>query len=121
MDFGILTSPPYISPSRIIDYYDGLEKRIYDKGVFNIGIFSSYFSKELLPYVLADIFLNKDNSKLDELIEIQKKQVLDKLSSLTPEDYKLKFLTRNPGTQLSGSFNPIMSDYKDWYGDYLRV
>lgn len=121
MDLDILTSPPYISASRIIDYYDSLSNRIYNKSTFNIGIFASYFSIDLLPHILTDIFLNNtESSKLNELIELQKTHILNKLASLTPLDYSLKFLTKNPGTQLSGSFNPIISNPEDWYGSYLQ-
>lgn len=120
MNLDILTSPPYISSSRIIDFYDNLAKRIYNRSTFNIAIFVSYFSTDLLPHVLTDIFLNRTGaSKLDELIEVQKSQVLSKLALLTPNDYGLKFLTKKPGTQLSGSFNPIVSNMEDWYGSYL--
>jgi hypothetical protein len=119
-NFDILASLPYISASRIIDFYDTLAQRIYNKCTFNIKIFSSYFSIEVLPQVLSDIFLNKNtSSKLDDLIQIQKNSVLSKLKSLTPADYSLKFITKNPGSQLTGSFNPIVSNIKDWYGKYL--
>lgn len=122
MNFDILTSPPYISSSRIIDYYDNLAKRIYNESTFNIKIFSSYFSIDLLPHILTDIFLNKiGTSKLDELIEFQKNEVLNKLNSLTPDNYTLKFITKNPGTQLTSSFNPIISNIEDWYGKYLII
>ena len=120
MDKDILTSPPFISISGIIDYYNVLEKRIYDKGEFSIKTFSSYFSVDLLPKILSDIFLNKgDMTELRQLIEVQKNVVVNRLRSLKSEDYQIRFLTRNPGTQLSGSFNPIVSDYRDWYGEYL--
>jgi hypothetical protein len=53
---------------------------------------------------------------LDKLISDQKLS-LDK-KPIKVE--KINLLKTNPGTQVSGSFNPIIKDVKDWYGEYYN-
>jgi len=119
MNYDILKDPPYITRSRIIDFYDSLKKRIYDKSNFNAKIFCTYLSSDLLPLIVNKLFIDKDNSYLDELIQQQKLEILDRYDGLIKIDHsKLSWITKNPGTQLTSSFNPIISNEVDWYGYY---
>ncbi len=115
----IIDAQPYISSSRIIDYYDKLSKKIYDGCNFDVKIFMSYFSHEVLPNITESLFLKKDYTSLDKLITEQKELVLERLEEKSDADYEqLQWMTQNPGTQLLGSFNPLISNPKDWYGKY---
>ena len=120
----ILTDPPYITAGRIIDYYDTLAKKIYHKSTFNVKTFKEYFSEELLPKVIEQLFIEKNVKYLNDLIESQKNQVLETLedtcepvNGVNPV-VNLTWITKSPGSQLIGSFNPVVSNPKDWYGSY---
>lgn len=115
----ILDVRPYISESRIIDYYDNLLNRIYNKQEFNIKLFSFYLSEELLPSILTQIFIDKKPNVVADLLDEQKEEIINKLHNIPANT--IEWITKNPGSQLTGSFNPIVSDVKDWYGDYVLV
>ena len=68
----IINAKPYITPSRITDYYDSLESRIFDGRHLDIKVFSSYFSVDILPEVIQRLFVDKDCRALRALIEEQK-------------------------------------------------
>ncbi len=119
MNQDILVDPPYITSSRIIDFYDSIEKRIYNKSKFNAKIVTTYFSNELLPNILTEIFVKKNYKYLKEIIQQQKQLILKRFHKMNNLDHsKINWVTKNPGTQLTGSFNPIIADEKDWYGKY---
>uniref|UniRef100_A0A6G6ACP8 Ankyrin repeat-containing protein n=1 Tax=Borely moumouvirus TaxID=2712067 RepID=A0A6G6ACP8_9VIRU len=56
------------------------------------------------------------NEYFDELIEKQKKFSFKKLDKLLSQEHNIDWITDNPGTQLTSSFNPIIKDEIDWYG-----
>ena len=119
MNYDILYDPPYITVSRIIDFYDMIEKRIYNKSKFDAKIFNTYFSDDLLPQIVNQLFIEKNYKYLGEIIQKQKQLILDRFDKMSQLDHsKLHWIIKNPGTQLTGSFNPIIGDAKDWYGNY---
>lgn len=119
MNYDVLHDPPYITSSRIINFYDKIEKRIYDKSGFNAKIFSAYFSDELVAEIVNELFVKKNYKYLGEIIQKQKQVILDRFNKIkTLDQSKISWVTKNPGTQLTSSFNPIIADAKDWYGVY---
>ena len=61
----------------------------------------------------------KDRALTDELITKQVKVVEDLMRQLENHDKHIPFVTENPGTQLTSSFNPIMEDPQKWYENYF--
>ena len=120
MNLDILNEAPYISTRRIIDYYDNLLEKIHKENI-TIKVFKTYFSKELLVDILDDIFIKKDYEDVTKLIRVQRNKILEKYQQLACENFELKWLITNPDTQkqLTSSFNPIISDPVDWYGQYF--
>lgn len=117
MNMDILKEPPYISRSRIIDFFDELESKICSHSTLNMGLFSKYFSEDLLVQLSQHLFIKKDRSFLKKIIEQKKEDILSKFDKIASKDHtKLSWITKNPTTQLTSSFNPILSDSKDWYG-----
>lgn len=115
----ILTNPPYITRSRIIDFYDSLHKKIYDRCNFDLQAFTSYFDLSTVTEAVNEIVVKKNLSYLDGLIEDQKVLVLSRLDEVRKKKhYELPWIITDPGSQLTGSFNPLLSDPKDWYGKY---
>lgn len=119
MNLDILNQPPYLQPSFIIDFYDKIADKLYRKGKFDIGVFKNYFFADLLPTMLNEFFIQRNYKYLKEIIETQKQSVLDLYKNLSQKT-QLQWLKENPGTQLTSSFNPIISDSKDWYGVYYK-
>lgn len=120
MNFDIISTPPYISRSRIIDFYDVLEKKISRGANLNLNILSNYFSEPV--NVLNAILTRNATQNADELnarIEQEKQLILSRYDSISQTPY-LSWVTQNPGSQISGSFNPIISNSKDWYGIYYQ-
>ena len=113
----IINASPYISKSRIIDYYDKLGEKIYSECTFSVKAFMFYFSEEVLPRILQSLMIDKDFTEFNKLIEEQKQIILEK-SDESDNHSELPWKTVEPGSQISGSFNPIVSDPKDWYGKY---
>jgi hypothetical protein len=120
MNLDIINNMPYITGSRIIDFYDKLAESIYSKCTFNVKLFSTYFSKDLLPEVINQLYYEKNYEYLTGLIEEQKEIILKRLENIEKENHnELPWITLDPGSQLTGSFNPIISDPADWYGYYF--
>jgi hypothetical protein len=55
--------------------------------------------------------------KLTTVISGEKERVLALINDVLTQEYPLQWVTQNPGTQLTSSFNPIIEDAKLWYGD----
>ena len=64
------------------------------------------------------IFKNREKEDyIKQIITDTKKKIYEKIAEA---DLKIRWLTENPGTQLTSSFNPIIADEKEWYGDYYK-
>ena len=122
MNLDILKDPPYITSSRVIDFYDSIGKRIFDKSNFNANIFSTYFSSELIPDIVNQLFVEKNYKYLNQMIQKQKQLILNRLQKVREMNHsQINWITKNPGTQLTSSFNPIIADPANWYGDYYQM
>lgn len=116
-NYNVLYDTPYLDASWIEKFYDGLEMRIESKKVV---------LKSLLSYVYEDIArlviqrtMEQDCPMVDDLLQDQKQRVFLAQSALKKS--RLAWKTKNPGSQINGSYNPVLSDPRDWYGDYLLV
>lgn len=119
LNFDIINDPPYITSSRIIDFYDSLEKKIFSKEGFNSKLLSAYFSDEYVPQIVNEMFIKKNYKYLKEIIEKQKNIILQRFNQIkNSTNRQINWITKNPGTQLTSSFNPIIANPQDWYGSY---
>lgn len=117
MNFDIITIPPYISRSRIIDFYDTLEKKMYYR--LKVKTLSNYFSEPVLSQLFMAMVKESGSEVISSLIEQQKEIILSRFDTMQNSNHaSVQWMTQNPGTQISGSFNPILSDPADWYGMY---
>ena len=65
------------------------------------------------------VFKSRGDSKaIEEIFDHQKKIMLERLNNLNHQRRTIEWLTENPGTQLTGSFNPIIEEPEKWYGEY---
>lgn len=118
----ILTNGPYISEGKIEWFYDDLEKRIFTKDVFNHGLVQRYINVDSFAQILLSVYNEDINTGeyIHDLIQRQKKIVKAKLQELN-KDTSVKWRVDNPGSQLTGSFNPIIEDPEKWYGSYYNA
>ena len=115
----IVHTVPYITASRVSDYYDSLGRKIFDGRTLDVRVFSEYFSVDLLSHIVTSIFLDKDCEALERLLQQQKQMVLERLQLAQTLDHSMiAWNEADPATQLTGSFNPVLSDARDWYGAY---
>lgn len=118
----IITGSPYITQSRIIDFYDSLQSKIYDRCIFDVHAFMKYFDASLLVDAVNQIVVKKNFRYLESIIEDQKQTVISQLEAVNMMNhYELPWKVSNPGSQLTGSFNPVLSDPRDWYGKYYMA
>ncbi len=76
-----------------------------------------------LKYMLhtshIDIINKRDD--LDWLIKVVEKERECALIAVASSEIRpMKFMTKNPGTQVTSSFNPVLEDERTWYGKYYR-
>jgi hypothetical protein len=119
----ILDKGPFISKKKIIDFYDGLLKKVTaNRGQINFKICASYLRnvdfKEMMAKSLEGGKVNTEY--LQSIIEDQKTRALMQLETRGKLDHtRLPWRSDNPGSQLVGSFNPIMEEPIKWYGRFL--
>lgn len=116
-------SPPRINKGNIISFYDKLRSKL-NKKMINTKLIKKYINVVPLETIVVKM-LDKEvdtNKYLDTLINEQKKKAIEKLEVVLNKDHsKIPWIIKNPGTQLSGSFNPIIENEEKWYGPYYPV
>ena len=66
---------------------------------------------------INEIIKNKDNKKyLDNIIKLQIEEIVNRIENMQPS--VISWISADPGTQLTSSFNPIIEDSSIWYGSY---
>jgi len=119
----ILTKPPRINQGSIVTFYDTIRSKLSKKNI-DVNLIKKYITVEPINKIVIKMFDKNIDTKeyFDELIEKQKKFAIGKLKKLLEKDHsKIPWLTKNPGTQLTSSFNPIIEDEIKWYGKRYYV
>ena len=114
----ILSKPPVLNKGTITTFYDKIRKKLNKKKI-DVNLLNQYFTVETTKNIVGSIFNKKIDTKqyLDDLVERQRNYAIKKLKKLLNQDHsKIKWITDNPGTQLTSSFNPIIEDENNWYG-----
>ena len=99
--------------------------RIYGKfEIFKLKDLIRILGKELAIKVVSDIEKYRDeytlitDVKAKEMFQFFKDNMVTDLDKYT----ELDWIVQNPGTQINGSYNPIVSEPEDWYTyiEYIR-
>lgn len=99
-----------------IDYfYDELYKKIMSGDKFPTSMISKYLPCTDTGYIFTN---REDKEVVLYYIEKQKMLIKEKLESIVISS-DIQWQSVNPGTQLTGSFNPIIEDASQWYGKYF--
>jgi hypothetical protein len=120
----VMKSRPMISKRQVIDFYDTLKSRICDANTFNIGTIKSYI-RNVHEVLNAAIDFGTNNIKfkniLDANIQLEKNRIIDMINKMESIDFTTFWKISDPGSQLTSSFNPIIADPNEWYGDYYTT
>ena len=110
----------FINPKMLETLYNTLAKEFFDN--INLKKISNYISIVKAEKFISDVYINtktndEKNSKITYYIEEQKKNIKNFIEEIKCE---LKWITKNPTTQLTSSCNPIIEDESKWYGKYYN-
>ncbi|BCS82655.1 ankyrin repeat protein [Cotonvirus japonicus] len=114
----ILTKPPRLNKGNIISFYDDVRTKLNNKNI-DVHLIKKYINIDTTENIITNMFNKNINVKeyFDEIIDQQKKSALEKLEILLQKNHKINWITENPGTQLTSSFNPIIEKENKWYGE----
>ena len=104
-------------------FYNSLMTKLLKKTI-DISMVLKYINVVDAKKFINDVYLSElASDKKSELIKTvinkQKEKVKKELNEINTT-YRIKWITKNPTTQLTSSINPIIEDPKKWYGDYYR-
>lgn len=97
-----------------IDYfYDELYKKI-TSDQFPVGMIKRYITVKSANEVFV---ARNDKVALNAIFTKQREYIVNLISTCKFSN-EIAWISTNPGTQLTSSFNPIIEDASKWYGDY---
>jgi len=112
----VLNKPPRMTKGQITNFYEEFKNKI-KKNNINVLLLKKYFPSENISNIVNKLLEDDSSAYMNKLVEKHTKSAIAKLTKLEKKDHsKINWLTQNPGTQLSGSFNPIIEDEDKWYG-----
>lgn len=110
----ILYEPECFSPARIKYFYDVLHKKILSNTFPHASV-----EKYMNVTTPLELFKIKDDHKaVSKIFTAQCNELALYINNI---DTDINWITENAGSQLSGSFNPIIEDASEWYGTYFLV
>jgi len=123
-DVDILNKPPRLSVGSIVTFYNDIREKLNQKNI-DVNLIKKFITVEKIEDIMSNMF-DKDietSTYFDELIAKQILSAQKKLEKLLAKDHnKIDWITKNPGTQLTSSFNPIIEDESKWYGKrYYKI
>nr|WBF70804.1 ankyrin repeat protein [Megavirus caiporensis] len=113
----ILTKSPRLTRGNIVNFYDEIRQKLSKKNI-DVNLIKKYINIDKTENIVSNMFDTNTNTQeyFDEIIEKQKKLAFKKLAKLEKQEHNIDWITDNPGTQLTSSFNPIIENEVDWYG-----
>jgi hypothetical protein len=100
-------------------FYEKMKKQMYHNSRLNIDILRSYFSITSMDGILGHLFSKTTLIKFfDQAIDKEKQSLKQKIKN-SSVPYVIQWITKNPGSQLTSSFHPIVEKASDWYGKYF--
>ena len=110
----IIESPTCFSDARIDYFYDQLEDQISC---------SPFPTRAVTNYIRVaspeEMFKHRDDKEwINVHISKQKCEIKKIVTELKSQS--ITWMTKNPTTQLTSSYNPIIEDAEKWYGEYYK-
>ena len=108
-------------------FVEWMYSQLLDKmnnNIINMNNVNKYFNIMDPKKVIQDVYLSNLNAGqreilLKDIIQKQKEWIKGQLDKINKE-MKINWMTENPTTQLTSSFNPIIEDPKLWYGELYK-
>lgn len=111
---------PILTPGIIINFYGKLLKDYKQNKLTLKNILKSFSILDPIK-ILTNLATDTDHKFMESLLDKQKDKLLEQLDKINKNN-NILWITKNPTTQLTSSFNPIIEDPKDWYGNmYLEL
>lgn len=116
-------TPPFLSKTSAAYFYDDLRRKVFSRRNLHVGLLEKYITVASVKDITARMYggIEKPSEVLNQVVEKQKAHVMTLLDQVAANSRNIKWITDNPGTQLTSSFNPIMEDAEKWYGQYYNT
>jgi hypothetical protein len=124
-----IDSPIYLPNSVLDDYYNCLLNKMIWKDVKVTDLQKSlpnvpldeliHTIFESKSQILGDLSQRKRKDYLSQFIHEQLDNIKNSIEELSEKNKGIQWRIINPGTQITGSFNPIIEDPNKWYGKYF--
>lgn len=111
----VIDSPDCLSWSKIQEFYERLFTRVNDSQ-FPVGQFAKYVTVTELENLFS---VRNDPAKVKEIKQQQLDLVKKHYNKLCEYSNHINWRVQEPGSQITGSFNPIIEDPVEWYGDFM--
>lgn len=116
----IITLPCYLSEKDVQMFYENIRRSLLKKNL-DIPNLKKYITVEDFKDIVRQILID-EKPRSDVILPLIEKQIHYTLKML--KKYKsipcvTQWKIDNPGTQLVGSFNPIIEEPEKWYGEYF--
>jgi hypothetical protein len=106
---------PVLSPEFIVRFYNKLFKD-YQQNKLSFKKIVSSFSVANSKTIVTSLLTDTDHKYMKSLVDKQKDHFFKLLDDVN-KNFSVVWITENPTTQLTSSFNPIIEDQRLWYGD----
>lgn len=110
----VLTNPSCLEWSKIEVFYDRHLTKISER-TFPTSQVEKYITVASPEHVFAH---RNDKEELASIFQRQLEETRKYHTALLEHTTDIPWITENPGTQLTGSFNPIIENPEEWYGKY---
>lgn len=113
----IVTKAPNINIGAVRYIYKGIRNHLLSDAP-NLRVISKYITTKPAHQIIYEAHEAPDKTKyVDDIIQAQIEIVQEKMRNMG--DYsKIQWRVIDPGSQASGSFNPVLTDEAQWYGPY---
>lgn len=99
-------------------FYQTLGEKILNNNSFPTSMVENYISL----YDANEVFKNrKDIESIKNMLNNQTEHAINLFRDIKENDLKVKWISEMPGSQITSSFNPIITNPSDWYGEYFAL
>jgi hypothetical protein len=121
----VLAELPYLSRRQIIEFYDHLPSAVFSGGKLNYHRLFKTVACASESKLAAELFAFPTRDErvqfIRDVCQQQKNTSLAIWDSIESTDFaSVKWITQSPGRQFTSSFNPVLSNAEDWYGEYFK-
>lgn len=111
----IIENPECFTKSKIDYFYD----QVYEKVTTSPQFPTRWVTNYLSIVTPEEVFANRNDKEwIKKVVDEQREFIYNRVEMLKKNDTGISWITDNPGTQLTSSYNPIIEDEGEWYGKF---